>query len=285
MTILTSKNIISKIAGPKLLVLGAIHGNEPAGTIASNKVISQFNNGNLKLLKGSIEFIPVCNPAAEEKDVRFIEHNLNRVLNRHDNSDNIEKNYANQICDHIDNADYILDIHSTHLKGDLPTVFNDFVTEETSAWANSLNIGTVITSWRDMLNNSDAPSDFSDTVCYANKQGKKALLIEAGYHYEPTAEKLAYQSIIKTLEFLGMIEKTNETNVQNDVAHMYKVVLKTQESGSFVKQWNHMDEISINDDIAVLDNGTVYKAEFDGYVVIPFPDAKPGEEWFYLAKK
>lgn len=271
--------------GPKLLVLGAIHGNEPAGTIAIEKLRQQLDSGLVKLLKGSIDFMPICNPLAKDKDVRFIEHNLNRILNRHGNELTPEHGFANQICDAIDNADYILDIHSTHLEGDLPTVFNDFVTDETSAWANALNIGTVITSWRDMLNESDAPSDFSDTVNYAHLKGKKALLVEAGYHYEPQAEELAYQSIVNTLEFLGMIEQTEKQVPNNDVAHMYKIAFKTQETGSFVKDWKHMDKVNCGDVIAKLDNGEELKAEHDGYVVIPFPTAKPGEEWFYLAKK
>jgi predicted deacylase len=285
MTKLVSNTFNSNIQGPKLLVLGAIHGNEPAGTIASNKIMQQIDAGEIKLLKGSIEFIPVCNPIAKDKDVRFIEHNLNRILNRHEKEESVEHSFANQVCDAIDRSDYVLDIHSTHLEGDLPTVFNDFVTDETSAWANTLNIGTVITSWRDMLNNSEAPSDFSDTVNYAHQQGKKALLIEAGYHYEPTAENLAYQAIYNSLVFLGMIDSSDNQEPKNDVAHMYKVVFKTNEEGSFVKNWKHMDTVTAGEVVAKLDNGTELKAEFDGYVVIPFPTATAGEEWFYLAKK
>lgn len=283
MSKLVSARFKSKNYGPKVLILGAIHGNEPAGTKAAEKMI-EFLNAN-ELNKGLITFVPVCNPAAKQHDTRFIKDNLNRILNVHFKPDTLEKDYANQICKLIDEHDYILDLHSTHLKGDLPTVFNDFIDDETNAWAKNLGIETIITSWRDMLNNSDAPADFSDTVFYAHNKGKKALLVEAGYHNDDSAENVAFKAIQKTLEFFEMLNKTASSNTVHNVAHMYKVVFKKEAQGCFIKNWVHMDEISAGETVAKLESGKAVIAEHDGYVVIPFPTAKIGEEWFYLAKK
>jgi len=273
--------------GINLLVLGAVHGNEPAGTLAIEKIMQKLVQSQLSLKAGAITFIPVCNPAAKQENVRFVEHNLNRILKKHDVETSLEHSYANQICKLIEKADYVLDLHSTPLDGDLPSVFNDFVDEETSAWAESLNIGTVITSWRDMLKSGGVADEFSDTVFHAHNHGKKALLVEAGYHNEPTAEKLAYRAIEKTLNFFGMIEKENNEKAkeENTIAHMYKIVFKTEEQGEFVQDWKHMDPVSANQIIAKLENGTELTAEQDGYIVIPFPEATVGEEWFYLARK
>lgn len=269
--------------GPKVLILGAVHGNEPAGTKAAIKVIEFLNSKTLN--KGLVTFVPVCNPAAKQHDVRFIKDNLNRILNVHLSANTLEKDYANQICKLIDNHDYVLDLHSTHLKGDLPTVFNDFVDDETTAWSNNLGVETIITSWRDMLDNSEAPADFSDTVYYAHKQGKKALLVEAGYHNDSSAENVAYKAIIKTLENFDIIDKTANDDIKHNIAHMYKIVFKKEGLGNFAKQWKHMDEVRAGETVAKLENGKALIAEHNGYVVIPFPEAKPGEEWFYLAKK
>lgn len=283
MSKLTTIKFASEIAGPKVLVLGAIHGNEPAGTKAIQKAIDFLNHNSLN--NGLVTFVPICNPAAKTHNLRYIKDNLNRILYRHQPVDSLEKDYANQICDLIASHDYVLDLHSTHLKGDLPTVFNDFVDDETMAWSKALNVGVIITSWRDMLNNSDAPANFSDTVYFAHKSGKKALLIEAGYHNDETAENVAYKCILKTFEFLSMLNKSEDTPVENKIAHMYEVFFKTENGGLFEKPWNHMDEVHQGQTIAKLENGKAILAEHNGYIVIPFPDAKIGEEWFYLAKK
>jgi len=46
-----------------------------------------------------------------------------------------------------------------------------------------------------------------------------------------------------------------------------------------------MDPVVAKQVIAKLDDGSELTAEQDGYIVIPFPEATAGEEWFYLAKK
>ena len=45
--------IRSPIAGPKLIVTAAVHGNETCGTFALERLVKQFELGELKLLKGS----------------------------------------------------------------------------------------------------------------------------------------------------------------------------------------------------------------------------------------
>ena len=63
----------SRIPGPKLLLLGAIHGNETAGTKAIRKLMSALDNNEINLKSGSLVLLPVCNPLAYEHGVRFME--------------------------------------------------------------------------------------------------------------------------------------------------------------------------------------------------------------------
>lgn len=46
--------IKSRQKGPKLLILGSVHGNEHAGTKAIQEVISLFTKNKLTLLRGEI---------------------------------------------------------------------------------------------------------------------------------------------------------------------------------------------------------------------------------------
>ena len=71
--------------GLDLLILAAVHGNETSGTNACYKLIEELNRGMIKLMKGKLTLVPICNPDAYQKDVRSIDENLNRVMVMHDN--------------------------------------------------------------------------------------------------------------------------------------------------------------------------------------------------------
>lgn len=50
--------------GPKLIVTGAVHGNEVAGTKGIRRVLSELDHSELELIRGTVTFVPVCNPLA-----------------------------------------------------------------------------------------------------------------------------------------------------------------------------------------------------------------------------
>ena len=62
----------SQNPGYRFLFLGAVHGNETAGTLAQQQIIKMLNEHKLRLIKGSVTFIPVVNEAAHKKDCRFV---------------------------------------------------------------------------------------------------------------------------------------------------------------------------------------------------------------------
>ena len=50
--------------GSRLLVLGAVHGNEVCGTQAIRQILQEIDSGELALQRGSVTFVPVTNPLA-----------------------------------------------------------------------------------------------------------------------------------------------------------------------------------------------------------------------------
>ena len=50
--------------GPRLLVTGAVHGNEIHGTKAMTEIARQIDAGELTLLRGTLTFVPIVNPLA-----------------------------------------------------------------------------------------------------------------------------------------------------------------------------------------------------------------------------
>ena len=49
--------------GPRLIVLGAVHGNETCGTRAIERVLAELDSGALALAAGSVTFVPVSQRA------------------------------------------------------------------------------------------------------------------------------------------------------------------------------------------------------------------------------
>ena len=49
-------------AGPRLIVTGAVHGNETAGTQGIRRVLDAIDHGDIEIIRGSVTFVPVCNP-------------------------------------------------------------------------------------------------------------------------------------------------------------------------------------------------------------------------------
>ena len=67
-------------AGPKLLVFGAVHGNETCGPNAIARVIEDCRAGRVSIQRGEVTFLPVANPKAYRQNTREGDRNLNRDL-------------------------------------------------------------------------------------------------------------------------------------------------------------------------------------------------------------
>ena len=81
--------------GPRLIVLGAVHGNEVCGRLGILRVIDDLNSGRTRLLSGSVTFVPVTNPLAYNKVQRAGDRNLNRNLAPTDAPQEFEDHIAN----------------------------------------------------------------------------------------------------------------------------------------------------------------------------------------------
>ena len=68
------------LPGKRLLILGAVHGNEVAGTHGIRRVIDEIESGALEILHGTVTFVPITNPMAYALKRRVGDRNLNRNL-------------------------------------------------------------------------------------------------------------------------------------------------------------------------------------------------------------
>jgi hypothetical protein len=67
-------------SGTRLIVLGAVHGNETCGTHAIERVARELDSGALRLQAGRLTLVPVTNALAYAAGRRAGDRNLNRKL-------------------------------------------------------------------------------------------------------------------------------------------------------------------------------------------------------------
>ncbi len=77
---LNAHRFVGQQHGARLIVTGAVHGNETAGTRGIERVLGEIERGEFAILRGTVTFVPVCNPLAYTHGRRMGERNLNRRL-------------------------------------------------------------------------------------------------------------------------------------------------------------------------------------------------------------
>ena len=163
--------------GPHILILGAVHGNEIAGTLAGESIALDFEIGNLKLIKGSVTFIPLVNKKAQEQDTRFVDENLNRVIIYHPNPTTHEQKIANNLLQHIEKADVLLDLHSTHCEKDEAFAFIDYPTKQNCELLQVMPVQTALAGWPSIYEKNTKILNYS-TEEYAHMKGITALTLD-----------------------------------------------------------------------------------------------------------
>src|SRR5450755_2350682 len=98
--------------GTRLIVLGAVHGNETCGTQAIARVVSEIDAGTLRLAAGQLTLVPVANPLAYTEHRRAGDRNLNRQLAPTATPNTYEDHVANWLCPLLAAHEVLLDLHS-----------------------------------------------------------------------------------------------------------------------------------------------------------------------------
>ena len=103
--------------GPRLLVLGAVHGNEVCGSHGITQILAEIDSGTLTIERGSVTFVPITNPLACQLKQRVGDRNLNRNMAPSAIPQDFEDRLANVLCPLLEAHDVLLDLHSFHTGG------------------------------------------------------------------------------------------------------------------------------------------------------------------------
>ena len=306
--------LVSPRSGPRLLVLGAVHGNEICGTQGIQRVLAEFDAGELQLARGSVTWVPVTNPLAYRLGQRSGDRNLNRNLTPTASPIEYEDHIANWLCPLMAQHEVLLDLHSFQGQGqafvmvgpqdNLGELEPFAQAEREVALALRLGVNRFVDGWlstyargvekrrarmgadasRQALLNTDARYGVGTTE-YMRSVGGCALTLECGNHADPQAPEVAYRAIRNTLAHLGLIEApAPEAARQIEALRIYEVIDRMHADDQFARTWASFDRLVRGDLIGTRANGEPVLAPDDGYILFPAAQAQPGQEWFYLAK-
>ena len=164
------------------------HGNEPGGVKAIVQLHRAFRNGEIRLKRGKISFL-LGNPKAYEKDVRYIDSDLNRVFVKQAPS-SVEGKRALEIealLGSHDDINALLDLHSVSI-GDFK--FLVYPKDDSGSTEFALRLSSI------PLHFVFHPAHMPGTLIEAaSAHGIRGLIVECGNHYAKQAVETARQHI------------------------------------------------------------------------------------------
>ena len=293
--------------GPRLIVLGAVHGDESCGTKAIERVLGELDSGALRIERGLLTLVPVTNPLAYFLGERRGERNLNRRLQPTDPPREYEDRIANVLCPWLAAHDTLLDLHSFASPGrafvmrgpaDNDGALEPFAHAEAEArFAAHLGPTRIVEGWmaayaqgaarrRALGQSQDAdPSYGIGTTEYMRSRGGWGVTLECGQHEDPAAVEVGYRAIRHAIALLGLSPlPLQPAPAVIERLRLTEVVDRLHHGDRFVRPWRSFDAVHAGEHVGERDDGTPVIASVEGCIVFPDAQALPGHEWFYFAQ-
>jgi predicted deacylase len=296
--------------GPRLLVLGAVHGNEICGPQAIRAIIAECTGRKLKIERGLVTFVPVVNLKAFLKGEREGDRNFNRDLREVTVPKQYEDYVANQICAMMREHDVLLDLHSFRSQGS-PFVFvgprdNDSLIEpfaraaEEEAFASVLGPDLILHGWLSTNVNGlmagTGRSEWSHagltlslssgvgTTEYMRFAGGYGVTLECGSHLDSQAPVIAANAMRRALAALKLIDAPFPERTVKWAIELVDVIFAGDPDDRLAKAWKTGDQVGAGDIIAYRASGEEIRAPDAGYILFPDSAPEPGKELFYFGR-
>lgn len=284
--------------GPKLVVCGGIHGNEPAGVAAARRVLQRLADRDFTL---SGEFVAVVgNLRALSKHQRYLSRDLNRLwtpdnlaLMREartefeEGDERIEQQELLAVIDQelasATGVTYFIDLHTTSADGIPFVLIGDTLRHR--AFAKNFPLPVIL-----------GLEEAVDGVLleYMTERGCITLGVEGGQHDNPASIDSLESILWLALEAAGLVEagalpqQTNAFNLLNRVRRglprvmevTYRHPIKPEHQFRMEKGFANIHPVKKGDLLARDWRGEI-RAKADGFVILPLYQGK-GEDGFFF---
>jgi N-alpha-acetyl-L-2,4-diaminobutyrate deacetylase len=291
-------------SGPRLLVVGAVHGNETCGPQGIAPVLADIRSGRIALTRGQVTFLPVANPQAYRQNTREGDRNLNRDLRERPIPNDNEDRLGNLICPLLKAHDAVLDLHSFKGPG-RPFVFagpadnagplEPFAHAE-AEWALAIRLGAefAIHGWLDGYNRYLAARvqlgfpplsqmEGVGTTEYMRFAGGYGVTLECGTHGDPAGAQIAHAGILAALAHLGLVDAPPPPVSVTRAIRITDALVCEHEGDRIEGEWLTGDAVPAGAPIVRRADGTLVPMPHDGFLVFPNRSPLPGQPLSYLA--
>jgi succinylglutamate desuccinylase len=291
--------------GPMLVILAAMHGNEPAGVLAVENLLKLLHHEVVTnpdfVLAGSVIGI-IANKDAFERGVRYINKDLNRLwtidhyYEINDLSPEERTSEDTQIIEVIEamraeiNLSHpqqmiVLDIHTTSAHGGIFSL----ITEDPLSERIAVELHAPVI--KGMLNGIAGTSIH---FFHGSNMGisTTAIGFEAGRHEDPQSVLIATSAIINCMRTIGNVnakdvENKHDVLLQNFSKNLPKVstykskyLVKDKSKFKMLPGFKSFDKVYKGQHLADDISGPIY-SEADAYLLMPLYQVQ-GSEGFYL---
>lgn len=271
---IAARTFDSGTPGPRVLLLGGVHGDETPGPLGLEALAKDLDAGRIKLFKGAVTVAARVNEAALAAGKHHLDENLNRIMGGE--SDSREGKLAAELRGLIDAHDAVLDLHATQ-EPSRPFAFLDDERPACRAWAEVLGVDYLLTGWPALY----ADKGTLTTTEYATARGKLAVTVEVSHDRDPHGPALAKAIAHNAVARLGVA--AGGLAVRPPKLLRLSADVRKKKPGSYAKHWKGFDPVVKGEVLARYDDGTEERAAQDSFVIMPHAEAGIGEEWLYLA--
>jgi len=287
-------------AGPTLIIMGGIHGNEPAGVLAARRVVSKLEE--LRFTLGGEVVLLAGNTRALERDMRYVDADLNRLWT----SENVQKIKAGtssrgEISEALEQRELLGEIEAAIARARGEIFFVDLHT--TSA------PGKPFATVGDTLRNRRFALNFPVTIVlgleeqidgtlleYANNLGLITLGLEAGQHLEPASANHHEATIWIACQATGNLGRhdipefeayysllARATGGKRVVEVRYRHAISPEENFRMEPGFNNFQPVAKGQVLARDRNGEIASKE-KGLVLLPLYQSL-GDDGFFVGRR
>jgi len=184
--------------GPKILLVGGIHGNEWGGVEAINEWIDYLEGNQNTFDNGEVHFL-IANPKALEINQRYVDFDLNRAFDN-PNAHGYEAKRAKELEKIFTDTsfDIVIDLHSVSIGEEQMLVLD---IEDKEAFKLAKAVSSISTYLLFDQNHVEGIM-----VAFGGKHGSPGIVVECGNHLSPFASRVASFHIYNTLKYYGVVQ-------------------------------------------------------------------------------